>query len=151
VKKKLLIACMACFILTMQISKVDAQTPSYACLNKTTDESECKNCCDCLDVDAPTRRNCRNDCAAHDFSMNSDFTPVNAPSRLGPDGDYSAALDADREQACKEYCDGSDALACGDRRYCRDACNAANFKNSGPHTSKQSENRTQNPVNKACL
>ena len=145
---KKLIACMACFILTIQISNVDAQTPSYACLNKTTDESECKNCCDCLDSDAPTRRSCRNDCAVHDFSLNSDFIPVNAPSKLGPDGDYSAALDAGSEQACKEYCDGSDALACGDRRYCRDACNAATFNNSGPPNAKESANRPQNHVNK---
>lgn len=147
-KKKLLIACMACFILTIQISKVDAQTTSYTCLNKTTGVSECKNCCDCLDVDAPTRRSCRNDCAVHDFNLNSDFIPVNAPSTLGPDGDYSVALDAGSEQACKEYCDGLDALACGDRRYCRDACNAANIKNVRPHNSKKSANRTQNPVNK---
>lgn len=146
--KKILIAYMTCFIVTIHISKVDAQTPSYACLTRTTDESECKNCCDCLDVDALTRRSCRNDCAVHDFSLNSDFIPVNATSMLGPDGDYSAALDAGSEQVCKEYCDGSDALACGDRHYCRDACNAANFKKSDPHTSKKAANRAQNPVNK---
>lgn len=145
--KKLLIACMACFILTIQISKVDAQTPSYACLNKTTDESECKNCCDCLEGDASTRRRCRNHCAVHDFSLNSDFIPAYAPSKLGPNGDYSAALYAGSEQACKEYCDGSDALAGGDRRYCRDACNAATFNNSGPPNAKESANRAQNPVN----
>ena len=48
----------------------------------------------------------------------------------------------------REYCDGSDALACGDRRYCRDARNTAIFKNSGPDTSKQSANKTHNPFNR---
>lgn len=29
------------------------------------------------------------------------------------------------EEDCKAYCDESDDLSCGDRRYCRDACNEA--------------------------
>lgn len=48
---------------------------------------------------------------------------VDAPSVLGEGGDYSVALDRGTEQACKEYCDGSEELACGDRHYCRDTCN----------------------------
>ena len=111
------------------------------CTTNTTNESQCKNCCDCLDVNAATRRSCREACAVHDFSLNSDFITVNAPSMLGPDGDYSAALNSGSEQACKEYCDGSDELACGDRHYCRDACNAASFMNSGPDNSQTSDNK----------
>ena len=146
--KNLLIAGMACFIWTVQTSKADAQTQPYSCLNQTTDENECKNCCDCLDGDALIRRNCRNNCAVRDFILNSNSIHVNAQSKLGPAGDYSAALGARSEQTCKEYCDESEALVCGDRHYCRDACNAANFKNSNPHNSKKSANRTQYSVNK---
>ncbi|MCP4690119.1 MAG: hypothetical protein GY859_18850, partial [Desulfobacterales bacterium] len=94
-----------------------------SCTSNTVDEAECKDCCDCIEGDADARKNCRDACAVQDFSQNSGFITVDAPSTLGPDGDYSAALDAGSEQACKEYCDGSSALDCGDRRYCRDACN----------------------------
>ena len=111
------------------------------CTTKTTDESQCKSCCDCLDADAATRKSCRDSCAVHDFSLNSDFITVNAPSALGPNGDYSAALNAGNEQACKEYCDGSDELACGDRHYCRDACNAMRFMKSSPDNTQRSDNR----------
>ncbi|SDL36980.1 hypothetical protein SAMN05660337_2798 [Maridesulfovibrio ferrireducens] len=100
------------------------------CTTLTSNESQCKDCCDCLDVDAATRRQCRQACTATDFRLNSRTMAMKVPSILGPDGDYSVALKATTEQACKEYCDGSDELACGDRRYCRDACNAAYFKNS---------------------
>jgi gluconolactonase len=95
------------------------------CLNNTKDEGECKNCCDCMDTDAAGRTTCRDNCIAKkDFSSNSDFITVTAPSTLGPDGDYSAALNTSSEAECKLYCDGSSALSCGDRRYCRDECNA---------------------------
>jgi len=61
------------------------------CLNNTKDEGECKNCCDCMDTDAAGRTTCRDNCIAKkDFSSNSDFITVTAPSTLGPDGDYSA-------------------------------------------------------------
>ncbi|MCP4353511.1 MAG: PKD domain-containing protein [Desulfobacterales bacterium] len=98
-----------------------------SCINNTTDAPECKDCCDCLDTDADTRGSCRDTCATHDFSSNSDFITVEAPSTLGPDGDYSTAVDTGTEQACKKYCDDTSELSCGDRRYCRDACNAADF------------------------
>ncbi|MCP4689972.1 MAG: hypothetical protein GY859_18110, partial [Desulfobacterales bacterium] len=94
-----------------------------SCTSNTVDEAECKDCCDCIEGDADARKNCRDACAVQDFSQNSGFITVDAPSTLGPDGDYSAALGAGSEQACKEYCDGSSELDCGDRRFCRDACN----------------------------
>lgn len=110
------------------------------CLNMTSNESRCKDCCDCLDTDGATRRSCRDNCAADDFSQNSEVIVVDAPSVLGRDGDYSVALNAKTEQECKEYCDGSDELACGDRHHCRDACNAS-FSDSSKHTPKPPENR----------
>jgi hypothetical protein len=104
-------------------------TESSNCLHMTSNESRCKDCCDCMDADGATRRSCRDNCTGYDFSQNSEVIPVDAPSVLGVDGDYSAALQAETEQGCKEYCDGSDNLACGDRHFCRDACNA-NFGGS---------------------
>ncbi len=95
-----------------------------SCIDNTIDEPQCKDCCDCLN-DPDERQSCRNSCAGIDFSDNTDFISVDAVSILGPDGDYSAALEAGSEQAGKAYCDQTDDLACGDRRYCRDAVNAA--------------------------
>lgn len=106
-------------------------TYAASCINNTRDEGQCKDCCDCMDGDAAARTTCRDTCAVHDFSTNSDFITVTAPSTLGPNGDYSAALSAGSEAACKLYCDGSSALSCGDRRYCRDKCNASAFTDPG--------------------
>ncbi|MCP4683649.1 MAG: hypothetical protein GY864_15065, partial [Desulfobacterales bacterium] len=94
-----------------------------SCTNNTSDEGQCKDCCDCIDGDADARKDCRDACAIQDFSQNSGLITVDAPSTLGPGGDYSAATGTGSEQACKEYCDGTSELDCGDRRYCRDACN----------------------------
>ena len=100
-----------------------------SCINNTEDEAKCKDCCDCLE-NSDERKSCRDNCATHDFSQNSDFITVDAPSILGPDGDYSVAIATGSEQECKEYCDTSSELSCGDRRYCRDACNTE-FSGSG--------------------
>ncbi|MBF0102788.1 MAG: SMP-30/gluconolactonase/LRE family protein [Desulfobacterales bacterium] len=97
---------------------------SSSCNNNTTDEAQCKDCCDCIDADAATRKACRDACIQHDFTQNSNFITVETVSVLGPNGDYSVAVSTGNEQSCKEYCDGSAELSCGDRRYCRDACNA---------------------------
>lgn len=113
---------------------------SSECLHITSTESQCKNCCDCLDTDGATRRSCRDSCADHDFSQSSDLTRVDAPSVLGADGDYSAALRGGTEQACKEYCDGSNELVCGDRHYCRNACNAR-FRDSSRESPQSLDNR----------
>ncbi len=94
------------------------------CISNTKDDPQCKDCCDCINGTANDRKSCRDTCATHDFSLNSGYINVNTASILGKSGDYSAATAAGTEQACKEYCDGSPALSCGDRRYCRDACNA---------------------------
>lgn len=101
-------------------------SPEYdACIDNTRDDAACKDCCDCLDADGETRKACRDSCPTHDFSLNTDFITVDAPSTLGPEGDYSACVEAGSEQACKECCDASSEFECGDRRFCRDACNAA--------------------------
>ncbi len=94
------------------------------CLDQTVDEPQCKDCCDCL-AEADQRQACRDACMVHDFSANSVFISFTAPSTRGPGGDYSDALGFGNERDCKAYCDQSDVLDCGDRRYCRDACMAA--------------------------
>ncbi len=120
--KKILITLILGMLFVMTCHCVYAATTDE-CINNTKDEPRCKDCCDCLD-DTAERLSCRDNCQTHDFSLNSDFITVDAPSSLGPDGDYSAALDLNTESACREYCDTSSELLCGDRRYCRDACNA---------------------------
>ena len=76
-------------------------TPTYeSCINNTVDGPQCKDCCDCLD-NPGERKGCRDACAEEDFSDNSDFITVDPPSVLGPDGDYSAAVETGSEQACK--------------------------------------------------
>jgi sugar lactone lactonase YvrE len=94
------------------------------CLNNTSNDEACKDCCDCIDGDAEARKICRDNCMTHDYSSNTNTITVNVSSVLGPDGDYSSAINLSTEQECKAYCDGSANLACGDRRHCRDACNA---------------------------
>jgi gluconolactonase len=111
------------FVSAVCCSETLAQT-SESCINNTQNEGQCKDCCDCLDGDAADRQTCRDICPTHDFTQNSDFITFDAPSVLGPEGDYSAATGTESESACKEYCDGSSELSCGDRRHCRDACNA---------------------------
>ncbi|MCP4112893.1 MAG: hypothetical protein GY749_46440 [Desulfobacteraceae bacterium] len=120
--KKILITSILGMLFVMTCHCVYAATTDE-CINNTENEPRCKDCCDCLD-DATERQSCRGNCQTHDFSLNSDFITVDVPSSLGPDGDYSAALVLNTESACKEYCDTSSELLCGDRRYCRDACNA---------------------------
>ncbi|MCP3888147.1 MAG: hypothetical protein GY702_04645 [Desulfobulbaceae bacterium] len=125
------IACYLLLILGLSFepSIVLAVTTPDICLGNTGFEGECKDCCDCLD-DAGERRSCRDACiakseTAEGFSGNTDLITVEAPSVLGPDYDYSEAVSTGNEGDCKTYCDESDDLACGDRRYCRDACNEA--------------------------
>ena len=101
------------------------QMPTFeGCLNNTDGEGACKDCCDCLE-NPEERRICRDNCPNQNFSANTDIVSISAPSIQGPDGDYSYALALGREQTCKQYCDESDDLSCGDRKFCRDACHAA--------------------------
>ena len=107
---------------------VQAQTADQAsltadlCLNNTRAEGDCKDCCDSLSADGAARRACRDQCPAHDFTQNTNFILMNAPSSLGPQGDYSLCTAAGNEGACKDCCDSSSALQAGDRRFCRDTC-----------------------------
>jgi hypothetical protein len=96
-----------------------------SCIDNTEDGPECKDCCDCLDSDSTERTACRDECATHDFSENSYFVVVSAPSVLGLDGDYSECVDEGEERECKICCEESMDLQCGDYRHCRTACNEA--------------------------
>jgi len=122
-KKRLIIA-FTLSALWGSLAQGGEAVESSRCMQTASSESQCKTCCDCLDTDGATRRSCRDNCADYDFGPDSYEHPVDAPSVLGAQGDYSVALDLGTEQACKQYCDGSEELACGDRHYCRDACNA---------------------------
>ena len=111
---------------TMAFATVES---SSTCLNNTAGEGDCKDCCDCLE-DATARQACRDSCITKaetddGFSGNTDIVSIDAPSVLGPNGNYSVALSQGSEQAAKTWCDESDEISCGDRRYCRDAVNAA--------------------------
>jgi hypothetical protein len=121
-------------------TSVSADISEYAsCINNTTDAPECKDCCDCLeDSDGDTRTACRDTCAVHDFSGNSDFITVVAPSTLGATGDYSECVAEGSSGDCKACCEGSLGLMCGDYQYCRTACNEAFGTTSGPSISDQS-------------
>ncbi len=96
------------------------------CLTNTDSEPGCKDCCDCLES-AEERKSCRDSCmeGSNDFSSNSNIITIEAPSVLGADYEYPDAVSESSEQDCKTYCDESDEISCGDRKYCRDACNAA--------------------------
>lgn len=124
INKKRIIIAFALTVAWGTLALGGEASESSKCLQTASSESQCKTCCDCLDSDGATRRSCRDNCAEYDFGPDSRKTPVDAPSVLGEGGDYSVALNLGSEKACKEYCDGSEKLVCGDRHYCRDACNA---------------------------
>ena len=105
------------------VTKDLASLSSDMCINNTSDEAQAKNCCDCLSgADAAAIKNCRDTVAKHDFSQNSGFITFDVPSKSGESGDYSLFTAAANQQDCKQMCDSSNILACGDRRFCRDAC-----------------------------
>jgi len=104
-------------------------TSSAVCINHTRNNPECKDCCDCLEGDADTRKSCRDVCAIHDFGLNTNFITISPVSVSRPHGGYSVCSAIGTAQTCKECCDGSPSLSCGDRRFCRDVCNTmANVK-----------------------
>ncbi|MEI6650288.1 MAG: hypothetical protein WCL23_02505 [Candidatus Moraniibacteriota bacterium] len=104
-----------------------------SCINKTTDNPQCKDCCDCLSgTDSATRTACRNTCAMHDFGTNSDFITVTSPSTLGEKGDYLTCTKEASSGECKTCCENSMGLQCGDYRFCRTACNTKFGTTSGP-------------------
>jgi len=111
-----------------------------SCIYNTRDCPECKDCCDCLEGAAGDLRTaCRDACATHDFSENSDFISVKCPSVLGPDKDYSECVKCGSSDACKTCCEESMGLQCGDYQYCRTACNEA-FGDDKQELSKEDGN-----------
>lgn len=111
------------------------------CVDHTKDNPQCKDCCDCLaDADGSMRTACRDTCAVHDFSQNSDFITVTAPSILGKNGDYSQCVAKASSGECKDCCEGSLGLQCGDYQYCRTACN-----NKFGNASAEPQSGSQNP------
>ena len=93
------------------------------CINNTKDNPQCKDCCDCLNgTDSKTRTFCRDTCAAHDFSKNSNIITITVPSILGKDADYSQCVN-EGNSMCKTCCENEIGLVCGDYQYCRTACN----------------------------
>jgi len=97
-----------------------------SCIYNTKDSPECKDCCDCLsDSDGDTRTSCRDTCATHDFSENSDFITLTVPSKFGANGDYSECVEKGSSSECKSCCEDSSVFECGDFRHCRTACNNA--------------------------
>jgi len=110
----------ACYSNGMETACPDANT----CLSSTADNPRCKDCCDCLHgKDAAVIKACRDACAKHDFGQTSASLVFTVPSVLGPQGDYTPFTASGSQQECKRLCDSSTTLACGDRRFCRDACN----------------------------
>ena len=104
-----------------------------SCINNTKDNPACKDCCDCLSgVTGETRTSCRDTCAVHDFTKNSNFITVTAPSTLGPNGDYSECTAKASSGECKVCCEGTMGLQCGDYRHCRTGCNTKFGTTSGP-------------------
>ncbi len=95
---------------------------SADCLNRTHGEAECKDCCDCMGAACQEIVACRDACPLHDFGGNGDFIQVSAPSTKGPTGDYTACTALATEQAFKACCDCDGLFACGDQKYCRNAC-----------------------------
>lgn len=108
-----------------KISTSSANATYESCISNTKDSPQCKDCCDCLTgVDSATRTSCRDACAVHDFSTNSNYLTVSVPSSLGRDGDYSICV-AKGATDCKTCCENQMGLQCGDYQYCRTACNNA--------------------------
>jgi hypothetical protein len=124
----LFLLCLGWVSYAMSEEKIE---PSL-CLNRSADEGCCKDCCDSLEVDAASRRHCRDACIVHDFSLNTNIMAMPVVSHKGPIGDYAAALSAGDGPACKDYCDGTANLTNGDRHYCRDACNVVYGQQPAP-------------------
>ena len=118
-------------------------TGASSCISNTTDNPQCKNCCDCLSgTDSAGRTACRNTCATHNFTTNSNFITVTAPSTLGKNGDYSSALLQTTADTCKTYCENSMSLQCGDYQHCRMACDNKWGIEPGPSGQTNSQTTT---------
>jgi hypothetical protein len=99
--------------------------PAGECSAITPSADSCKDCCDCMDKTCAERTECRQTCDAlseQHWASRADRAPYDAPSELGSSGDYGTCTEEASEQLCKSCCCDAN-LTCGDRRYCRDACN----------------------------
>ena len=116
-----------------------ADPVSEACIAAAGSLRDCKNCCDCAsDSSCEVQVACRDRCNALDtayFSNNPSARPFSADTRLGAEGDYAPCTGLATDQECKSCCDCSGQFACGDHRFCRDAC-AAKFGVAPPKPAK---------------
>lgn len=104
---------------------ISLDTNINSCVNNTKDNPQCKDCCDCLSgVDSQARTACRDTCAVHNFSKNTNIIQITVPSLLGKEGNYSECVARGSEE-CKTCCENQIGLQCGDYQYCRTACNNA--------------------------
>ncbi len=101
--------------------EIPAALTAQDCLQHTASAAECKDCCDCLPVDCLQAKECRDQCPLQDYSKNTEIIELEIPTGPGAQGDYSACTGLPTEQECKECC-CADAIVCGDRKYCRNAC-----------------------------
>ena len=125
-----------------ELSNIDTSVYNK-CIQNTKDWPECKDCCDCLsDSEVQTRTECRDSCATHDFSTNSDFIYISATSNLGEDWDYSQCSTLKDSKSCKSCCESSIWLQCWDYRHCRTACNNIywDLKDNNPQKVKMKGN-----------
>ena len=111
------------------------ESPGAACVAFAGSLLDCKNCCDCVETGVcDDQRVCRDECNrlgdAH-FKANADARPYSIETPQGNDGDYSACTSLATDAECKDCCDCGTAFACGDHRFCRDAC-AAKFGTAPP-------------------
>jgi hypothetical protein len=106
-------------------SSISLDASFDSCINQTKDNPQCKDCCDCLSNSTSSERTaCRDTCALHDFSENSNIISITVPSILGKEGNYSQCV-AKGSIECKNCCENEIGLSCGDYQYCRTACNNA--------------------------
>lgn len=92
------------------------------CLSNAKDLGASKDCCDCLSADVSVRKACRDAAATYDFTKNTEIKQFTIPSKLGRTGDYSTYTASGNQQECKQKCDTSTTLVCGDFQFCRTAC-----------------------------
>ncbi len=112
------------------------QYTANICIENTKDNPQCKDCCDCLNLSADARRQCRDNCAVHNFASNSNFIQFTVPSVLGKNGDYSKCVAEGTAADCKQCCEVTGGFVCGDYRFCRDQCNLK-FGNASTSTNPE--------------
>ncbi len=94
------------------------------CIENAKDLGSSKDCCDCLSADVSVRKACRDFAATYDFTKNTTIKTFTIPSSLGRTGNYTAYTSSATQQECKQKCDSSTTLQCGDFQFCRTACDS---------------------------